>query len=141
MGYGKSDIIIRNSQTGSIKQILVGNSFTIHKIIELDNGNLVSCSADGNVIVWNLLTTPNLVRKITHPSNVESMVILKNGNLASGLIDNRIEIRNFQTGALIKTLNGHTSGICWINCLHELDNGDLLSASFDKTLKVWNPND
>ena len=36
---------------------------------------------------------------------------------------------------------GHSSDICERNCLYVLDNGDLLSGSWDKSLKVWNPYD
>ena len=139
--FEKSDIIIRNSQNGSIKHTLVGHTSTVFQILELPNGNLVSCSNDKTVRVWNPSLSSSLVKTINHSSYVYSIAILKNGYLASGLRSGEIEIRNFDTGDLIRTLYGHTNSICWINCLHVLDNGDLLSASYDKTIKVWNPYD
>ena len=39
------------------------------------------------------------------------------------------------TKTCILTLTGHTS---FVNCLLQLKNGDLVSGSADKTIKIWN---
>ena len=48
----------------------------------------------------------------------------------NGGIDNKAE-------CCIDTLTGHSN---YVICLENLQNGDLLSSSFDKTLKVWELN-
>ena len=139
IGQGETNfyLVIRDSNSGSVKKTLNGHTDNVHQLMELENKNLISCSLDNSVRIWNLTLSSSLIRTITYASGVASFAILQNGNLASGLWNGTIEIRNFETGQLIRTLNGHTLGICRINCLHVLSNGNLLSASFDKTIKVW----
>jgi WD40 repeat protein len=40
-------------------------------------------------------------------------------------------------GSLVYTLTGHTVGL---TSLATLPNGNLASGSYDKTIKIWNPN-
>ncbi|RNA02693.1 WD-40 repeat [Brachionus plicatilis] len=134
------DIIIRDSQNGLIKKKLVGHTWYVYQIIELPNGNLVSCSSDFTVKVWNI-SNGAVIKSITHETFVYSIAFLSNGYLVSGLHNGRINIWNLETNQLIRNLIGHTSHICNNNCLHVLANGDLLSGSWDKTIKVWNPSD
>ncbi|RNA20442.1 serine threonine kinase [Brachionus plicatilis] len=135
-----NDIIIRDSQNGLIKKKLVGHSNWVYQIIELPNGNLVSCSPDKTVKVWNI-SNGAVIKSITHETYVRSIAFLPNGNLVSGLSDGKINIWNLETNQLIRNLIGHSADICVDNCLHVLANGDLLSGSWDKTIKVWNSSD
>ena len=48
-----------------------------------------------------------------HNDSVWSLEELKNGDLASGLWDNTIRIRDSSTGTLKKTLTGHSS---YVSC-------------------------
>ena len=134
------DIVIRNSQNGNIIRKLVGHKNIVYQIIELENGNLVSCSHDLTVKIWNI-TDGSVLKSISHTRSVYSIAFLKNGYLASGLMDGTINIWNLETNHLIRNLNGHSTAICRDNCLQVLDNGDLLSGSYDRSLKVWNPYD
>ncbi|RNA03049.1 serine threonine kinase, partial [Brachionus plicatilis] len=135
-----NDIIIRDSQNGLIKKKLVGHLSTVYQIIELPNGNLVSCSDDKTVKVWNI-SNGAVIKSITHETDVHSIAFLPNGYLVSGLYGGTINIWNLETNQLIRNLIGHRNIICSNNCLHVLANGDLLSGSWDKTIKVWNPSD
>ncbi len=72
-----------------------------------------------------------------HTSDLNTLVQLSNGNLASGASDNTIKIWNPSTGALVYNLTGHTS---FVYKLVILVDGNLASASGDSTIKVWNPN-
>ena len=51
--YSNYDIVIRDSKTGSIKKTLNGHTSNVYRIMELENGNLISCSWDKTVIVWD----------------------------------------------------------------------------------------
>ena len=45
-----------------------------------------------------------------------------------------IKIWNLQTGE-VRTLNGHKKAVCKLKCL---PSGELASASWDKTVRIWN---
>ncbi|RMZ96870.1 WD40 repeat-containing, partial [Brachionus plicatilis] len=134
------NIIIRNSRNGSIKKKLVGHTSVVNQIIELPNGNLVSCSDDKTVKVWNI-SNGTVIKTMTHTSLVYSIAVLNNGYLASGLSDGTIKIWNVETNQMVRNLTGHSSIICYHNCLHVLQDGYLLSGSHDDTMKVWDPSD
>ncbi len=64
-------------------------------------------------------------------------VQLRNGNIAAGFIDSSIKVRDISRGRdeCIKSLNGHRD---FITSLVQLDDGLLISASRDNTIKIWN---
>lgn len=135
------DIVIRNYRNGIVKTRLSGHKLSVFQIVELPDGNLVSCSSDKTIKVWNL-TTGTILKSISHSDFVYSIGLSKNGYLISGLYKSGlIYVWDLETNSLIRKLIGHSDSICSNRCLQFLSNGHLLSASFDKTLKVWNPNE
>ena len=64
------------------------------------------------------------------------MAILPNGNIVSGSY-REIKIWNSDTGAEIRTLNGHTN---YVLSVAILPNGNIVSGSWDQTIKIWNIN-
>jgi WD40 repeat protein len=133
-----TDIVIRDSQIGHIKTTLQGHTDFVNQILELDNGYLISCSDDRTVKIWNPNSNTTPLKSFTFQTAVNSIAAFKNNNLACGLNERTIQIISLDTGNLVRTLSGHTDSICWRKCLLVLDNGDLLSASIDKTIRVWN---
>jgi len=78
-----------------------------------------------------------LVRNLTgHTDQVNALVLLSDGSLASGSSDNTVRIWNPCSGTLLRTLIGHTKGV---TALALLSDGSLASASSDGTVRVWNP--
>ncbi|CAF1039001.1 unnamed protein product, partial [Brachionus calyciflorus] len=141
IGYdGTGEILIRSSENGQIKKSLIGHDSVVYQIIELPNNDLISCSYDKSVKVWNV-SNGNLIKTIPQSSPAYSITILQNGMLAVGLNDWTISIWNLEKADLVRNLKGHQNAICFNECLHVLENGDLFSASYDKTLKNWNPYD
>ena len=69
-----------------------------------------------------------------HTNWVRSLVVLANGDLASGSYDKTIIIWNTQNGQKKQTLVGHTDRV---GSLVVLANGDLASGSNDKTIIIW----
>lgn len=66
---------------------------------------------------------------------VSVLAILQNGDLAGALSFNHtIQIWNSTDGSLKQTLKSHTY---FIVCLAVLHNGNLVSGSYDKTVKIW----
>lgn len=133
------DIVIRSSQDGVEKKRLVGHVGIVYQIIELANGNLLSCSYDKSVKEWNV-ANGSVFKSLIFSKHVSSMALLKNGHLAVGLFDGTISIWNLESVNLVNNLIGHTDKFCFYDCLQVLDNGDLLSVSYDRSLKVWDPN-
>jgi WD40 repeat protein len=73
-----------------------------------------------------------------HASNVISLIVLQNGDLASVEWDGTIIIWNKTDGTLKRTLIGHTTTVF---ALTELQNGYVASGSGDYTIKIWNATD
>ncbi len=69
-----------------------------------------------------------------HTNQVVSIVLLKNGYLASASEDKTIKIWNLKNYSLVRTLVGHSAGV-WSLCV--LSNDLLASGSNDKTIKIW----
>ncbi|RMZ98100.1 serine threonine kinase, partial [Brachionus plicatilis] len=70
-----------------------------------------------------------------HSQRVRTLVVLQNGDLASGSEDRTIKIWNLENGSVKMTLKNHSS---WVRTLAVLQNGDLVSGSEDSTIKIWN---
>ena len=64
-----------------------------------------------------------------------SIFILPNDQIVSGSFDKTIQIRNYETGNLVKKLTGHSEGV---TCLAVLTNNQLVSGSIDSNLMIWN---
>ncbi len=107
----------------------------------LPDGN-IACSGDSYIKIWN--TNGNLIRTLDHhwsyPYHVTSMVILKNGFLASGSSDATINIWNYTKGELIKSLSSSYYGVFGLAVLPQ---GYLASTSPDSNsypyfkLSIW----
>ena len=63
-----------------------------------------------------------------------ALVLLPNGDLASGSADGTIRVWEPRTGVCKLVLKGHTG---YVMSLAVLPNGDLASGSYDKTIRVW----
>jgi WD40 repeat protein len=61
-------------------------------LIELRNGNLVSCSFDNTIKMWDIETCECIQTLTGHTNTIYELLILKNGNIISGSDDKTIEI-------------------------------------------------
>ena len=75
----------------------------------------------------------SLITTLTGHTDIVCCLIIDDGKLYSGSLDNTIKIWNCSTDTLIKTLTGHTDDVL---CL-TINDGKLYSGSEDKTIKVW----
>lgn len=76
-----------------------------------------------------------MIKTLTgHTSYVSSLILLKDGSLASSSNDSTIRIWELRSGLTIKTLTGHTD---WVSSLAVLKNGSLASGSRDYTIRMW----
>ena len=69
--------------------------------------------------------------------SVDTLAVLKTGELVSGSTDKTVRVWNASTGELYRTLFGHTAEVL---CLCVLPTGELASGSNDSTIRIWNAN-
>ena len=78
------------------KQIkaLKGHTGWIWDLIQLQNGNLASCSKDKTVRIWDMANYESIAVRIGHTDEVNALVELPQGILVSGGADSRIMFWN-----------------------------------------------
>ena len=128
-----------NSLKSKRKKRLVDVSFrygSVWSIAFLPNNMLASGSEDGMIRIWNLRSC-KLVKQVTVCSNgyVMGLAVLSNETLACSFgFEGQINILNIDDLQTIRELKEHTRGV--VNLL-SLSNGNLVSCSNDKTIRVW----
>ena len=133
------DIKIWNRASGECLQIIDAHLSWITGLVALPNGNLVSCSWDKTIKLWDLVRGGKCLKTLTGHSNwICCIILLRNGLLASGCYDNTIRIWNVERGVCVKAFRGY-SNLVWR--LQQLENGDLVSCSYDNTIDIWNLNE
>jgi WD40 repeat protein len=70
-----------------------------------------------------------------HTTNINPMTQINVDQVATGCDDYLINVVDIKSGALLKTLSGHTSSVMG---LVVLPNGLLASGAQDSTIKLWN---
>ncbi|TPX39471.1 hypothetical protein SeLEV6574_g07184 [Synchytrium endobioticum] len=126
-----------NAQTGESLMKLTGHKDFVKKVIIHDN-NIISGSADTTVKMWDLNTGRLLRTFKDHSRGVEDILVFEGGTkLASASSDGSIKIWDMGAGTVLATLKGHLTSVYKLAMSEE---GDLWSASADKTLKRWDLN-
>ena len=108
----------------------------IFTFVKLSNNRMASGSADGSLKIWKegntksvfsfLVFDKKMITSIVEIPNKEMIAVAGNYNT--------IPIYSIQSGKLIYTLQGHENYIAEIIMMND---GRLLSSSFDKCLRVW----
>lgn len=83
---------------------LTGHKSSIYQIIELQNGDLASCSEDKTIKIWDGSTYKCKATLKGHSVNVISILQLKDGRLISGSNERKIKLWNLQSYQEITTL-------------------------------------
>jgi WD40 repeat protein len=111
--------------------------------------DLITGSSDGQMFFWDCLTG-KIKRAIREPiksaTGIYSMVLLGSGRIATGACqkpakldagrswNHVIKIWDIQSGRVVSQLQGHSGGIPALVAIGNL----LVSASGDKSMRVWN---
>lgn len=69
-----------------------------------------------------------------HEGEVNSVVELRDGRLASCADDETVVVCELSTGECVQTLEGHED---YVYCAVELGDGRLASCSHDSSVRVW----
>jgi WD40 repeat protein len=134
-GSKDGTIKIWNTTTGQLNKTIKDQN-DIYSLAVMSNGYL-AIGGFNQIRIWD--TTTGVIKHIilTDGGYIYCLKVLKNGDLASEYTQagaNLIQIRDPLSYALKANYSGHSSDI---NDLIELPNGDLVSASSDATIKIW----
>jgi WD40 repeat protein len=133
---GRIRIIDPRTPLNNLIQTLGGHASQVNALITLPDAHLASASAD-KIFIWSV-HSGDLKRVIANQGGtVHCLLLLHSGELASGeSFDNRMKIWDWKTGTFKRHLIGHLKPV---RSIIELKSGDIVSASDDFTIRVWNP--
>ena len=120
------------------KQITLLDEHTgpVNSLAITNDGNLISGSGDGRVLIWNMET--GRPQAVFHEYLQQSVTVVTpplNGYVASGTDDGHIIVWDLETGQVMPTLKGHTD---FVTTIAWSQNGRLASGSADGSIKIWN---
>lgn len=121
------------------KHVLNYHKDKVWCLIHIDDGRLVSSSADNSIIIYNQITyKPDLIIK-EHAGDVFYITQLSSGFLASGSSDCTIKLFKIKGKEyeIIQTLNYHSKPIYK---LLEIKNDQLISCSDDGNIIIYKKN-
>ena len=101
-------------------------------VFQSDGQKIISCSEDRTVRCIDLVTK-KIETLVSAPAKFYSVVEIAAGKFAVGASDNLIRIIDLADRSETGFLEGHRGTVC---CLC-VDNGELISGSFDTQIKVW----
>ena len=101
----------------------------------LRNGKFMVGGEDGSVTIFNIEGYEPTSAITAHTEPVELLYESPfTGDIITGSQDNLVKIFKVDNGTCIKILEGHKNTI--LNVI-QLDDSNILTASVDKTLKIW----
>ena len=102
---------------------------------KLRNGKFMAGGEDGSVTVFNIEGFEPILSITAHTEPVELLYESPfTGDIITGSQDNLVKMFNADNGTCNKILEGHKNTI--LNIV-QLDENNILTASVDKTLKIW----
>jgi WD40 repeat protein len=119
---------------------LRGHYDDIFCLLETSKKQLVSCSKDGTILIWNIDNHSTIYNYKGHDNSVGCCIELGEDKIVTGGADCKIKIWNISTDPEKTdhdTLKGHKNAIFSI-C--KIDDNTIVSASCDKTLRMWDIN-
>ena len=127
-------------EMGKARRILKGHSHFVSDIdLSQDSRFCLSYSWDGTIRLWNLKTCSTRKTLMGHSKDVLSVAFSPdNRQIASGSVDKNLKIWNIH-GVCKFTVdqNPHTDWVSCVRYFHDVKNPIVVSASWDKTIKVW----
>lgn len=131
---GRDSLITVYSESYKIQfHIRYAHDMRVNTICVLRSGELLSGGGDNDIKVWRIGEDDYELIHILkgHTQSVWKIIQLKNDKICSCSEDRTIKIwDNYQC---IQTLQGHTDDVKSIIEMNNL----IISASFDKTLRIW----
>lgn len=107
-----------------------------HTEFSPDGDNIISCSYDKTVKVWDT-ETGKVLRRTTVQTNPNMCCFVPNNpnEYMVALDGKRVEHYDLRTGDSVQTYEHHESSVTWIEFLN--DGKQFITASDDRSLKIW----
>jgi WD40 repeat protein len=135
---GSDDLTVKIwNLAGICVSTLKGHTAIVRSVIQLSTGHIASASHDTTIRLWEPLREKCIKVLLGHPDQVLSIVEVNNGILASSGSSGEIRLWDIGSGQCINVLKGHEGPIYSLIKVHLLD-GNLTSAGYDGTIRVWN---
>ena len=137
INYLQNDFILPSKY--NLSYSLKHHDNTINHIIVMKSGDIVSCSTDNTIKVFN--DKYELKQMLTeHNDKVTYICEIENERIVSCSLDKRILIwkKDNEQYTIEKELKGHSEGV---NKVISLGFNKIASCSKDKTIKIWNTKD
>lgn len=135
---GRPAIVVRDVEGGAIRHTLLGHDGPITSLaFSADGAKLASGSGDKSARVWDLADAkfPEIARFVGHPAAVTAVAFNTDGQqVLSGAADNGVKLWAVADAKELANFAGHTGPIVAV----AMPNNQPLSASADKTVRVWN---
>jgi WD40 repeat protein len=133
-------INIFNINDGSLVSLLIGHTWTVIELIQINNSELLASSSfDQTVRIWNLTTNTCKFILRGHTSPVYGLKEINSEVLASSSANGPIKMWNITSGALIRNLESRWPLHLDLIKERQQQASTLVSASsFETIIKVWN---
>jgi eukaryotic-like serine/threonine-protein kinase len=138
---GSQDFTVKlwNAKTGELIRTLsqpAGHRNAVSAVaISPNSQQVVSGSWEKNVKLWDLQTGKILRTFEGHQDKVTTVTFLNDQTIASGSLDRSIRIWDTQSEAFQEIQNAHGASVSSLTT--SVVNQQLVSASQDKTIKIW----
>ena len=126
-------ILIWDSTSHALKYNITSYN-AINALVSLSNTEMAFASGE-TIIIWQLRNNIGQKAELkNHTDKVTSLCLLRDGYLASGSLDETINIWHIADRRLVKTLVGHRGAVV---SLVSLPNALLASGSVDTQIIIW----
>ena len=129
------DILIWDTQSGSLVKKLTGHLDNVNHLIKMQNGFLLSASADKSIKVWNLNDWSLIGTLEGHLDSVNCLAELNYDSVASGSHDGEIKIWSVSEWINLRSWKAHTAPIVSLVLLPKQKY--LASLYQGQEIKIW----
>jgi WD40 repeat protein len=126
-----------NTLTWELIQRYTNHTSAVYSLDQIDNDTMVSSSLDYTIRIWKISTgeTLKIITSIL-PVYVVRVFSFEYKKIVCGLADlsKNLQIYNYETGALIRSLIGHYNGVFSVEMLSEQF---IASGGGDQSIIIW----
>lgn len=132
---GSPDGLLRvcDVETGQALRILEGHRGKVSAVAAADSRRIVSGASDGMLRVWDVESGQILQTLAGRSGEISALAVLNTWVIASS-VDGVLRAWDLETGQMTRVLEGHSGRV---NALAILDRRRIVSASADRTLRLW----
>jgi WD40 repeat protein len=138
-GFHDRTIRLWDVETGQELLKLTGHAERVSGVAFLAGDQAVSAAQDQTIRIWDLKTGQELFRFSGHTGPIHSLAVAPSGThllTGAGGTDRTIRVWDLDSRDELRRYTAHEDAVC---CLAVMANGkQFVSASSDKTLRLWN---